>query len=124
MPGRLRRIRSDNVWFGIPLPPSPSPHLAISPFLSFYQNLSLSLSLSLSQGWFATITHMYMVATFVAIFFSNLPFISTGYPVHKLQSRVLHLHIYDYDRFSRDDSIGEIHLPLGQVSRDPSATDR
>jgi hypothetical protein len=28
---------------------------------------------------------------------------------------VLHLHCYDYDRFSRDDSIGEIHLPLCQV---------
>ncbi|XP_037070879.1 synaptotagmin-7-like isoform X1 [Pollicipes pollicipes] len=45
----------------------------------------------------------------------NETFYFEGYPVHKLQSRVLHLHIYDYDRFSRDDSIGEIHLPLGQV---------
>ena len=39
----------------------------------------------------------------------------TGFPINKLQSRVLHLHVYDYDRFSRDDSIGEFHLPLCQV---------
>jgi len=38
-----------------------------------------------------------------------------GFPINKLQSRVLHLHVYDYDRFSRDDSIGEFHLPLCQV---------
>ena len=38
-----------------------------------------------------------------------------GFPINKLQSRVLHLHVFDYDRFSRDDSIGEIHLPLCQV---------
>ena len=42
-------------------------------------------------------------------------FILLGFPINKLQSRVLHLHCYDYDRFSRDDSIGEIHLPLCQV---------
>ena len=40
----------------------------------------------------------------------------TGFPINKLQSRVLHLHVYDYDRFSRDDSIGEFHLPLCQVT--------
>jgi Ca2+-dependent lipid-binding protein len=39
----------------------------------------------------------------------------SGFPINKLQSRVLHLHVFDYDRFSRDDSIGEIHLPLCQV---------
>ncbi|XP_035713245.1 synaptotagmin-7 isoform X2 [Folsomia candida] len=38
-----------------------------------------------------------------------------GFPIQKLQSRVLHLHVFDYDRFSRDDSIGEIFLPLCQV---------
>ena len=43
--------------------------------------------------------------------FNNL-----GFPINKLQSRVLHLHVYDYDRFSRDDSIGEFHLPLCQVT--------
>lgn len=29
--------------------------------------------------------------------------------------QVLHLHVFDYDRFSRDDSIGEVFLPLCQV---------
>ncbi|KAL2712559.1 synaptotagmin-7 isoform X9 [Vespula squamosa] len=38
-----------------------------------------------------------------------------GFPIQKLQSRILHLHVFDYDRFSRDDSIGEIFLPLCQV---------
>lgn len=42
-------------------------------------------------------------------------FIPTGFPIQKLQSRVLHLHVFDYDRFSRDDSIGEVFLPLCQV---------
>ncbi|GLG94020.1 Uncharacterized protein GBIM_01318 [Gryllus bimaculatus] len=37
------------------------------------------------------------------------------FPIQKLQSRVLHLHVFDYDRFSRDDSIGEVFLPLCQV---------
>ncbi|KAL1455456.1 hypothetical protein WDU94_009547 [Cyamophila willieti] len=38
-----------------------------------------------------------------------------GFPIQKLQARVLHLHVFDYDRFSRDDSIGEVFLPLCQV---------
>lgn len=42
-------------------------------------------------------------------------FLATGFPIQKLQSRVLHLHVFDYDRFSRDDSIGEMFLPLCQV---------
>ncbi|XP_044587233.1 synaptotagmin-7-like isoform X2 [Cotesia glomerata] len=40
-----------------------------------------------------------------------------GFPIQKLQSRVLHLHVFDYDRFSRDDSIGEMFLPLCQVNK-------
>ena len=46
----------------------------------------------------------------------NETFYFEGFPINKLQSRVLHLHCFDYDRFSKDDSIGEIHLPLCQVS--------
>ncbi|XP_012288340.1 synaptotagmin-7 isoform X2 [Orussus abietinus] len=45
----------------------------------------------------------------------NETFYFEGFPIVKLQSRVLHLHVFDYDRFSRDDSIGEIFLPLCQV---------
>ena len=46
----------------------------------------------------------------------NETFYFEGFPINKLQSRDLHLHCFDYDRFSKDDSIGEIHLPLCQVS--------
>ncbi|XP_036140742.1 synaptotagmin-7 isoform X2 [Monomorium pharaonis] len=45
----------------------------------------------------------------------NETFYFEGFPIQKLQSRVLHLHVFDYDRFSRDDSIGEMFLPLCQV---------
>ncbi|XP_031330455.1 synaptotagmin-7 [Photinus pyralis] len=45
----------------------------------------------------------------------NETFYFEGFPIQKLQSRVLHLHVFDYDRFSRDDSIGELFLPLCQV---------
>lgn len=45
----------------------------------------------------------------------NETFYFEGFPIQKLQSRVLHLHVFDYDRFSRDDSIGEVHVPLCQV---------
>ncbi|GAB0092118.1 hypothetical protein DMENIID0001_070850 [Sergentomyia squamirostris] len=45
----------------------------------------------------------------------NETFYFEGFPVQKLQSRVLHLHVFDYDRFSRDDSIGEVFMPLCQV---------
>ena len=52
------------------------------------------------------------------IYFSiiSIIFLFTGFPIQKLNSRVLHLHVFDYDRFSRDDSIGEVHIPLCQVS--------
>lgn len=46
----------------------------------------------------------------------NETFYFEGFPIQKLQSRVLHLHVFDYDRFSRDDSIGEVFLPLCQVN--------
>ncbi|XP_038219917.1 synaptotagmin-7 isoform X2 [Zerene cesonia] len=45
----------------------------------------------------------------------NETFYFEGFPIQKLQARVLHLHVFDYDRFSRDDSIGEVFLPLCQV---------
>ncbi|XP_059352821.1 synaptotagmin-7-like isoform X2 [Daphnia carinata] len=45
----------------------------------------------------------------------NETFYFEGFPIQKLQSRVLHLHVFDYDRFSRDDSIGEVFVPLCQV---------
>lgn len=45
----------------------------------------------------------------------NETFYFEGFPIQKLQGRVLHLHVFDWDRFSRDDSIGEVFLPLCQV---------
>lgn len=45
----------------------------------------------------------------------NETFYFEGFPIQKLTTRVLHLHVFDYDRFSRDDSIGEVFLPLCQV---------
>ena len=41
--------------------------------------------------------------------------LSTGFPYSKLQDRVLHLEVLDYDRFSRNDAIGETNLPLQEV---------
>ncbi|XP_067142314.1 synaptotagmin-7 [Centruroides vittatus] len=45
----------------------------------------------------------------------NETFHFEGYPLHKLQKSILHFHILDYDRFTRDDSIGEVYFPLHQV---------
>ncbi|XP_022235798.1 synaptotagmin-7-like [Limulus polyphemus] len=37
-----------------------------------------------------------------------------GYPLYKLQKSILYLHVFDYDRFTRDDPIGDVYLPLSQ----------
>ena len=36
-----------------------------------------------------------------------------GFPYNKVVMKTLHLLVLDYDRFSRDDPIGEVCLPLG-----------
>ena len=38
-----------------------------------------------------------------------------GFPYSKLITRTLYLQVFDYDRFSRDDPIGEVCLPLAEV---------
>jgi len=38
-----------------------------------------------------------------------------GFPYNKLHSRTLYLQVMDYDRFCRDDPIGEICVPLSDV---------
>ncbi|XP_054717805.1 synaptotagmin-7-like [Uloborus diversus] len=45
----------------------------------------------------------------------NETFYFEGFPLHKLQKSILHLNVYDWDRFSRDDPIGDVYLPLAQV---------
>ncbi|KAG5669632.1 hypothetical protein PVAND_017516 [Polypedilum vanderplanki] len=50
----------------------------------------------------------------------NETFYFEGFPVQKLQSRILHLHVFDYDRFSRDDSIGECGELLCSLCYHPS----
>ena len=48
--------------------------------------------------------------------------ISTGFPYSKLVSRTLYLQVLDYDRFSRDDPIGEIQLPLSELDLSKNQT--
>ena len=43
-----------------------------------------------------------------SIIYKNIPY-------GDLSSRTLSFSIYDFDRFSRHDQIGEVHIPLGQV---------
>jgi len=38
-----------------------------------------------------------------------------GYPFAKLSTKTLYMKVLDYDRFSRDDPIGEICVPLSDV---------
>lgn len=42
--------------------------------------------------------------------------LNVGFPYSKLMSRTLYLQVLDYDRFSRDDPIGEVCLPLGDIN--------
>ncbi|XP_076324049.1 synaptotagmin-7-like isoform X2 [Tachypleus tridentatus] len=45
----------------------------------------------------------------------NETFYFEGFPLYKLQKSILYLQVFDYDRFSRDDPIGDVYLPLSQV---------
>lgn len=38
-----------------------------------------------------------------------------GFPYNKVVTKTLCLVVLDYDRFSRDDPIGEVSLPLGDL---------
>ena len=39
----------------------------------------------------------------------------SGFPYEKVVQRVLYLQVLDYDRFSRNDPIGEVSIPLNKV---------
>ncbi|XP_069102512.1 synaptotagmin-7-like isoform X1 [Argopecten irradians] len=45
----------------------------------------------------------------------NECFLFEGWPHNKLLEKTLYLQVIDYDRFSRDDPIGETYLPLNEV---------
>ncbi|KAK3581879.1 hypothetical protein CHS0354_003188 [Potamilus streckersoni] len=45
----------------------------------------------------------------------NECFLFEGWPHNKLLEKTLYLQVIDYDRFSRDDPIGEIYIPLNEV---------
>ncbi|XP_032894938.1 synaptotagmin-7 isoform X2 [Amblyraja radiata] len=45
----------------------------------------------------------------------NETFLFEGFPYEKVVQRVLYLQVLDYDRFSRNDPIGEVSLPLSKV---------
>jgi hypothetical protein len=47
------------------------------------------------------------------LIFSSLFF--SGWPHNKLLEKTLYLQVIDYDRFSRDDPIGETYLPLNEI---------
>lgn len=46
---------------------------------------------------------------------SGFSFSGTGFPYEKVVQRVLYLQVLDYDRFSRNDPIGEVSIPLNKV---------
>lgn len=45
----------------------------------------------------------------------HLSICGTGFPYEKVVQRVLYLQVLDYDRFSRNDPIGEVSIPLNKV---------
>jgi hypothetical protein len=49
----------------------------------------------------------------------NEVFTFEGFPHNKLMGRTLYMQVLDYDRFSRNDPIGEIEIPLDSVDLGP-----
>lgn len=47
--------------------------------------------------------------------YDNFNLILTGWPHNKLLEKTIYLQVIDYDRFSRDDPIGETYIPLNEV---------
>ncbi|OCT81820.1 hypothetical protein XELAEV_180243292mg, partial [Xenopus laevis] len=45
----------------------------------------------------------------------NETFLFEGFPYEKVVQRVLYLQVLDYDRFSRNDPIGEVSIPLNKT---------
>jgi len=52
----------------------------------------------------------------ILLLFNNEHFgVCVGFPYNKVVTKTLCLVVLDYDRFSRDDPIGEVSLPLGDL---------
>lgn len=45
----------------------------------------------------------------------SVTFSVLGFPYEKVRERTLYLQVLDYDRFSRNDPIGEVSIPLNKV---------
>ncbi|KAK2834552.1 hypothetical protein Q7C36_015253 [Tachysurus vachellii] len=45
----------------------------------------------------------------------NETFLFEGFPYEKVRERTLYMQVLDYDRFSRNDPIGEVSIPLNKV---------
>ncbi|XP_061195029.1 synaptotagmin-7-like isoform X1 [Saccostrea echinata] len=52
----------------------------------------------------------------------NESFLFEGWPHNKLLEKTIYLQVIDYDRFSRDDPIGETYIPLNEVDLSQSPT--
>lgn len=57
------------------------------------------------------ISFLVAVITFLTLLICPYP----GFPYEKVVQRVLYLQVLDYDRFSRNDPIGEVSIPLNKV---------
>ena len=56
------------------------------------------------------------------ITYYNLSSNISGWPHNKLLEKTLYLQVIDYDRFSRDDPIGETYVPLNAVDLSSNPT--
>jgi len=45
-----------------------------------------------------------------------------GFSLNKLMNRTLYMQVLDYDRFSRDDPIGEVCIPISEIDLSTSQT--
>lgn len=49
------------------------------------------------------------------MFLNLLHRVFSGFPYEKVVQRTLYLQVLDYDRFSRNDPIGEVSIPLNKL---------
>lgn len=64
------------------------------------------------QALFSCLFSMYITVTYPDWVLSNS---FSGFPYEKVVQRTLYLQVLDYDRFSRNDPIGEVSIPLNKL---------